>query len=161
MGRRKRNYVLCCAKLLQSCPTVCNHLGCSPPGSSVHGILQARVLEWVAVSFFRGSSLPRDGTQVSYWQLGSLPLAPPGKPEETMGVIKKSWDQKVFGIEAFRFLSPDGTWSPELQHLTACLSVCNRCLKSNMSQVELLMFRPKFFLLFSLLTKYQLLVPKT
>ena len=38
---------------------------CSPPGSSVHGILQARLLEWVAISFSRGSSRPRDRTQVS------------------------------------------------------------------------------------------------
>ena len=40
-------------------------LDCSPPGSSVHGILQARILEWVAIPFFRGSSRPRDQTQVS------------------------------------------------------------------------------------------------
>ena len=45
----------------QSCPTLCD-LDCSPPGSSVHGILQARILEWVAISFSRGSSWPRDWT---------------------------------------------------------------------------------------------------
>ena len=49
----------------QSCLTLCNPMDCSPPGSSVCGILQARILEWVAVSFFRGSSQPRDQTQVS------------------------------------------------------------------------------------------------
>ena len=49
----------------QSCPTLCNPTDCSPPGSSVHGILQVRILEWVAIYFFRGSSLPRDWTQVS------------------------------------------------------------------------------------------------
>ena len=43
----------------------CNPMDCSPPGSSVHEILQARILEWVAVSFSRGSSRPRDQTQVS------------------------------------------------------------------------------------------------
>ena len=47
----------------QSCPTLCYPMDRSPPGSFVHGILQARILEWVAVSFFRGSSWPRDGTQ--------------------------------------------------------------------------------------------------
>ena len=41
---------------------LCNPMDCSPPGSSVHGILQARVLEWVAISFSRGSSQPRDRT---------------------------------------------------------------------------------------------------
>ena len=49
----------------QSCPTLCDPVDCSPPGSSVHGILQARVLQWVAISFSRGSSQPRDQTQVS------------------------------------------------------------------------------------------------
>ena len=49
----------------QSCPTLCEPLDCSPPGSSVHGIFQARVLEWVAISFSRGSSWPRDRTWVS------------------------------------------------------------------------------------------------
>ena len=54
------------AKLLQSCPTLCNPVDCSPPGSSVHGILQARILEWVAVPFSRGPSWPRDWTCISY-----------------------------------------------------------------------------------------------
>ena len=40
----------------QSCPTLCDPMDCSPPGSSVHGILQARILEWVAIPFSRGSS---------------------------------------------------------------------------------------------------------
>ena len=48
------------AKLLQSCLTLCDPVDCSPPGSSVHGILQARILEWVAISFSRISSRPRD-----------------------------------------------------------------------------------------------------
>ena len=49
----------------QSCLTLCNPMECSPPGSSVHGIFQARILEWVAISFSRGSVLPRNQTQVS------------------------------------------------------------------------------------------------
>ena len=53
------------AKLLQSCPTLCDPMDCSPPGSSVQGILQARTLEWVAMPFSRGSSRPRDRTCVS------------------------------------------------------------------------------------------------
>ena len=43
----------------QMCLTLCNPMDCSPPGSSVHGILQARILEWVAISFSMGSSSPR------------------------------------------------------------------------------------------------------
>ena len=53
------------AKLLQLGPTLCDPVDCSPPGSSVHEILQARILEWVAMPFSRGSSQPRDQTQVS------------------------------------------------------------------------------------------------
>ena len=45
--------------------TLCNPMDCSLPGSSVHGILQARILEWVAISFSRGSSQSRNRTQVS------------------------------------------------------------------------------------------------
>ena len=49
----------------QSCLTLCDPMDCSPPGSSVHGVSQARVLEWVAISSYRGSSWPRDQTHVS------------------------------------------------------------------------------------------------
>ena len=51
-------YVL--AKSLQSCPTLCDSMNCGPPGSSVHGILQARILELVAMPSSRRSSPPRD-----------------------------------------------------------------------------------------------------
>ena len=49
----------------QSCPTLCDPVDCSSSGLSVHGILQARILEWVAIPFPRGSSWPRDQTHVS------------------------------------------------------------------------------------------------
>ena len=52
--------------VVQSCLTLCNPIDDSPPDSSVDGILQARILEWVAIPFSRGSSQPRDRTQVSY-----------------------------------------------------------------------------------------------
>ena len=54
-----------CVLAAQPCLTLCDPIDCSPPGSSVLGILQARILEWVALSFSRGSSWPRDGTLVS------------------------------------------------------------------------------------------------
>ena len=50
----------------QSCLTICDPRDCSPPGSSLHGILQARILEWVAIPFSKGSSQHSDWTQVSY-----------------------------------------------------------------------------------------------
>ena len=49
-----------CAKSFQSCPTLCNPTDCSLPGFSLHGILQARILEWTAISYSRGSSRPKD-----------------------------------------------------------------------------------------------------
>ena len=48
------------SEVAQLCPTLCDPMDCSLPGSSVHGILQARILEWVAISFSRGSSQPRE-----------------------------------------------------------------------------------------------------
>ena len=67
--------------LTQSCPTLCDPMDCSPPGSSVHGILQARTLEWVAVPFIFliQASNPRP-LCLLHRQADSLPLAPPGKP---------------------------------------------------------------------------------
>ena len=52
---------VCLRAQSQSCPTLCNPMDCSLPGPSVHGILQARILEWVAMPSSRGSSQPRDG----------------------------------------------------------------------------------------------------
>ena len=54
-----------CAKSLQSCLTFFDPMDCSPPGASVHGVLQARILEWVAMPSSRGSSQLRDRTWVS------------------------------------------------------------------------------------------------
>ena len=92
-----------CAKSLQLCPTLGSSIDCDQPywpGISVHGILQARMLKWVAMPFSRGSShallqgiRPRDWTNISSvsctGRQGSLPLVLPGKP----------WDPPVLGIK--------------------------------------------------------------
>ena len=52
-------------EVAQSCLTLCDPMDCSVPGFSVHGIFQARELEWVVIFFSRGSSLPKDRTQVA------------------------------------------------------------------------------------------------
>ena len=57
-------YIYCCY-CVQSCLTLCHPMDCSLPGSSVHGIFQARILEWVAISFSRGSSRPRNLISIS------------------------------------------------------------------------------------------------
>ena len=62
---QKRINSVCVCYSLQSCLTLCYPKSCSPPGSSAHGSPQTRILEWVAVSFFRGPFQPRDRTQVA------------------------------------------------------------------------------------------------
>ena len=59
-------FIELCVLVAQSYLTLCDPMDCSPPGSSVRGILQARILEWVAISFSRGSSQPGDQIRVSY-----------------------------------------------------------------------------------------------
>ena len=67
-----------CCLVAKSCLTLCNPMDCSPPGSSVHQIFQTRILAWVAVSFSRGSSWPRDQIHIScickqilyHWAIG-------------------------------------------------------------------------------------------
>ena len=54
------------SEVAELCLTLCNPVDCSVPGSSVHGILQAKILECVAISFSTGSSQPRDRTEVSH-----------------------------------------------------------------------------------------------
>ena len=72
--------MLCVYMLItQLCPTLCSPMNCSPPDSSVHGIFQARILEWVAIPFSQGSSQPRDQTQVSHIVGRFFTNEPPGK----------------------------------------------------------------------------------
>ena len=77
------HYHLCCAKSLQSCLTLCNPVDCSLPHFFVCGILQARILEWVATLSSRGI-FPTQGLNpcllsLLHWQVGSLPLLPSGR----------------------------------------------------------------------------------
>ena len=72
------------AYMLQLCPTLCNPIECSLPGSSVHGILQAIILEWIAMPSPRGIFLTEELNSyllhLLRWQAGSLPLAPREAP---------------------------------------------------------------------------------
>ena len=86
-------YLLVKVKVSQLCPTLCD-----PMDYTVHGILQARILEWVAFPFSRGSSQPRDPTQVSHTTgefFTSSRIRPPGKPKNT-GVGNLSLLQRIF-----------------------------------------------------------------
>ena len=86
---------------LQSCLKFCDPVDCSPPDSSVHGILQARVLEWVAMPSSRGSSWPRNLSLLclQHWQVGSLPLVPHWKPCISFCVTKLpkvKWVSRIY-----------------------------------------------------------------
>ena len=74
---------MCC--VFQLCPALCDPIDHSLPGFSVQDILQAKILEWVAMPSSRESSQPKDQTHISYcllhWQVSSLLLAQPGKPQ--------------------------------------------------------------------------------
>ena len=73
----------------QSCPTLCDPVDCSPPGSSVPGILQARILQWVAISFSRGSFQPRDwNPHLLHWQVDSLLLS----------LVRSPWPTQVIHL---------------------------------------------------------------
>ena len=84
--------VLCLVAQLQ---TLCDPMDCSLPGSSVHGLLQARILEWVAFPFFRGSSQPEIEPRSPTVQANFLPSESPGKPKYT-GVGSLTFLQGIF-----------------------------------------------------------------
>ena len=71
------------SSVTQSCPTLCDPVDCSLTGSSVHGISQARILDWTAISFSRGSSRHRNQTHISRIASGFLPLSHQGSPEKS------------------------------------------------------------------------------
>ena len=85
------------SEVAQSCPTLCDPMDCNLSGSSVHGIFQAIVLEWIAIFFSRGSSQSRDRTQVSrivdtlyclshhFYLPRALPTAEQQRPSASMG----------------------------------------------------------------------------
>ena len=76
--------------------TLCNFMDHSLPGSSVHGVLQARILEWVAILFSKGCSQPRYQTESPAWQADSLPLSHQGSPSlylaRTLYILEPLWN---------------------------------------------------------------------
>ena len=97
-GTRNRSVVLrelrVKVKVAQLCPTLCHRVDCSLPGSFVHGIPQARILEWVAISFSRGSFQPRDQTQVCLITGRFF----------TVWATRKTWHSPVFALSSLSFL---------------------------------------------------------
>ena len=87
-------YVSCClvAKL---CPTLCDPMDCSPPGSSVQGISQARILEWVVISFSRRPSWPKDQTPISCTGRGILYHWAPREALGSVSYWEKHWSLQM------------------------------------------------------------------
>ena len=101
----------------QSCPTLCRLMGCSLPDSSFHGISQARILEWVAISNWVGGNLPHPGIELDllhllHWQAGSLSLVP---PEKTLLRLQHSLNWTI-----------DSTWVSKWVKVTqTCPTLCD------------------------------------
>ena len=75
----------CLCSVTQSCPILCDPMDCSPPGYSVHGILQARILEWIAIFLLQGIFLSQESNpHLLHWQAYSLPLSHQGSPESVV-----------------------------------------------------------------------------
>ena len=88
----------CVCSVALLCPTLCDPMDCSLPGSSVHGIFQARIMEWVGISYSRDLPNPGIEPRSPALQADSLPAEPPGKPKNT-GVGGLSLLQGVFLTE--------------------------------------------------------------
>ena len=81
-------YITVLCLVAQSCPTLCDPMDCSPPGSSAHGDSPGKKnTEWVAMPSSRGSSQPRDQTPVSHIAGNSLPAEPTGKPMRSVWLL--------------------------------------------------------------------------
>ena len=94
-------------------------MDCSPPGFSVHGILQARILEWVAMPFSRGSSRPRDQTHVScllHWPAVSLPLVQPGNPCSKHNYMNFFQEDSISSVQFSCSVVSNSLWPHESQH---------------------------------------------
>ena len=104
-------FIAAAAKSLQSCTTLCNPIDDSPPGSPVPGILQARTLKWVAISF-SGGIFPIQGSKLHllhllHWQADSLSLSPLGSPSMYCVKGKLSTAARLLSI----LLPPLASWS--------------------------------------------------
>ena len=123
------SYIMCARELshFSHVLSLCEPMDCSPLGSSVHGILQAWILKWVAMPSSRGFSQPCDGTCVScllHWQVGSVQLMPTGKPSlphcEMVGFSGiDSVPHSHLGTKSFHLKAPPSTLGPSRQEKRA------------------------------------------
>ena len=121
----------CCCSITQSCPTPCDPTDCSLPGSSIHGIFQARILERVAISFSRGSSRPRDRTQVSHLAGRHFTLSATREAykKQGRGFLKTNVEQNMpvikctvwgLGLRTSQLHTPSVAATPVKIHVCSC-----------------------------------------
>ena len=125
------------AKSLQSCPTLCNPMDCCPLGSSVHVILKARVLEWVVMPSSKGSSQPRNQTDVSYVSCTGSRIFTTSTTWETPGLlIPPQPCQACAHVHGFAF--PSWNCSPwnslYLGQSVYCASSASHCSNTSFSR---------------------------
>ena len=113
------------SEVAQSCPTLCNPMHCTLQGSSIHGIFQARVLEWIAISFSRGSSPPREIWGQIGQLISTLLNTNPFFLQSNQNVPNLYIFDKVSQIpQKFCFEKFKGIRNFCLWHVRACMSVC-------------------------------------
>ena len=140
------------AESLQSCPTLCNPTDCSLPGSSVHRILQARILEWVAISSSRGSSRPRDQTHISVSPALAGGFFTTHATWKALSPLLISESSEPAPLSPFSSLlisesSEPGGWSPMLPGMTAFLGAPCRNLGAALAAPSVLDLVRALFLL--------------
>ena len=111
-GLSSWSHYYCCCLVPQSCPTLCDTIDCSLLGSSVRGIFQARILEWIAISFSRGCFQPRDRTHLSCLAGRFFTPEPPGK----LPIIALCYLFFFFHL-IWRFLKTILCWSWKKRHM--------------------------------------------
>ena len=118
---------VCMCVLAKACLTLCDPMDCGPSGSSVHGVFLARIVKWVAISYSRGSSQPRDQTHVSCISCTAdefLLLSYWGRPILT---VLHNTTLKNILCSAYSSISPPSSWSYCCLHSSAFSRMSNSC----------------------------------
>ena len=120
------NLMVCVCSVAQSCPTVCDPMDCILPGPSVHGIFQARIPEWVAISSSRGSFQPKDWTCVSWESCTGRRVLYHCTSREAQRYFSPSWAPLGFSSSHWRAAIPDdcailASWYGRKYSISQCL----------------------------------------
>ena len=127
-----KSVCVCVCKHVLSYVWLCNHTDCSPPGSSIHGILPARILEWIVISSSRGYSWPRDQTHVSWVSciVGRFFTEQPGRPlKKRLKIMRR---EVVGGVRMGNTCAPI---ADSCQHMAKVISLQLKWINKKRDQV--------------------------